>query len=180
AKRPPLSVNQVAAMLRDGPLADLRLGILHGRLPPTEKDEVMTAFAAGELDVLVATTVIEVGVDVPNATMMVIMDAERFGMSQLHQLRGRVGRGKAPGICLLISEAPEGTVGRARLDAVAATTDGFKLAEADLELRREGNILGTTQAGRSTALRQLSLQRDRDLIVQARQDAISLVGDDPE
>ena len=102
----------------------------------------MTAFAAGDLDVLVATTVIEVGVDVPNATMMVIMDAERFGMSQLHQLRGRVGRGSAPGICLLISEAPAGTVGRARLDAVAATTDGFKLAEADLELRREGNVLG--------------------------------------
>jgi ATP-dependent DNA helicase RecG len=180
ARRPPLSVTQVATMLHEGPLADLRVGILHGRLVPGEKDEVMTSFAAGELDVLVATTVIEVGVDVANATMMVIMDAERFGMSQLHQLRGRVGRGKAPGICLLISEAPEGTVGRARLDAVAATTDGFKLAEADLELRREGNILGTTQAGRSTALRQLSLQRDRDLIVQARQDAISLVGDDPE
>ena len=112
----------------------------------------MTAFAAGELDVLVATTVIEVGVDVPNATMMVIMDAERFGMSQLHQLRGRVGRGSAPGICLLVSEAPAGTSGRVRLDAVAATTDGFELAEADLELRREGNVLGTTQAGRSTAL----------------------------
>ena len=161
AKRPPLAVNQVAAMLHDGPLPDLRLGILHGRLPPGEKDEVMTAFAAGELDVLVATTVIEVGVDVPNATMMVIMDAERFGMSQLHQLRGRVGRGSAAGICLLISEAPEGSVGKVRLDAVAATTDGFKLAEADLVLRREGNVLGTTQAGRSTALKQLSLLRDR-------------------
>jgi ATP-dependent DNA helicase RecG len=179
-RRPPLAVNQVAAMLHEGPLADLRLGILHGRLSPVEKDEVMTAFAAGNLDVLVATTVIEVGVDVPNATMMVIMDAERFGMSQLHQLRGRVGRGSAPGICLLISEAPAGTVGRARLDAVAATNDGFKLAEADLELRREGNVLGTTQAGRSTALKQLSLLRDKEVIEQAREDAIGLVGDDPE
>jgi ATP-dependent DNA helicase RecG len=180
AKRPPLSVSQVAAMLRDGPLAGLRLGILHGRLPPTEKDEVMTAFAAGELDVLVATTVIEVGVDVPNASMMVIMDAERFGMSQLHQLRGRVGRGSAAGICLLISEAPAGSVGKVRLDAVAATNDGFRLAEADLELRREGNVLGTAQAGRSTTLKQLSLQRDRQVIEDARSDAIGLVGDDPE
>jgi ATP-dependent DNA helicase RecG len=180
ARRPPLAVNQVAAMLRDGPLASLRLGILHGRLPPGEKDDVMTAFAAGELDVLVATTVIEVGVDVPNATMMVIMDAERFGMSQLHQLRGRVGRGSAPGICLLVSEAPAGSVGRIRLDAVAATTDGFELAEADLELRREGNVLGTTQAGRSSALKQLSLLRDKHVIEQAREDAIGLVGDDPE
>ena len=180
ARRPPLAVNQVAAMLRDGPLASLRLGVLHGRLPPGEKDDVMTAFTAGELDVLVATTVIEVGVDVPNATMMVIMDAERFGMSQLHQLRGRVGRGSAPGICLLVSEAPAGSVGRIRLDAVAATTDGFELAEADLELRREGNVLGTTQAGRSTALKQLSLLRDKHVIEQAREDAIGLVGDDPE
>ncbi|WP_420124474.1 ATP-dependent DNA helicase RecG [Nakamurella sp.] len=179
-KRPPLAVTQVAAMLRDGPLAGLRLGVLHGRLVPAEKDEVMSAFARGELDVLVATTVIEVGVDVPNATMMVIMDAERFGMSQLHQLRGRVGRGSAPGICLLVSEAPAGTPGRARLDAVAATTDGFELAEADLELRREGNVLGTAQAGRSTALRQLSLLRDRDTIERARTDAAGLVGDDPE
>src|SRR6478752_4260156 len=180
ARRPPLAVNQLAAMLRDGPLANLRLGVLHGRLPPAEKDDVMTAFTAGELDVLVATTVIEVGVDVPNATMMMIMDAERFGMSQLHQLRGRVGRGSAPGICLLVSEAPAGSVGRIRLDAVAATTDGFQLAEADLELRREGNVLGTAQAGKSTALRQLSLLRDKHVIEQAREDAIGLVGDDPE
>ena len=179
ARRPPLAVTQVAAMLRDGPLAGLRLAELHGRLPPADKDQVMTGFAAGEIDVLVATTVIEVGVDVPNATMMVIMDAERFGMSQLHQLRGRVGRGSAPGICLLISEAYGGSVGRVRLDAVAATTDGFELAEADLELRREGDVLGTTQAGRSTGLKQLSLLRDRELIEEARQDAIGLVGDDP-
>jgi ATP-dependent DNA helicase RecG len=179
ARRPPLAVTQVAAMLREGPLAGLRLAVLHGRLPPAEKDEVMTAFAAGEIDVLVATTVIEVGVDVPNASMMVIMDAERFGMSQLHQLRGRVGRGSAAGICLLISEAPAGSVGRVRLDAVAATTDGFELAEADLELRREGNVLGTTQAGRTTTLKQLSLLRDREVIERAREDAIGLVGDDP-
>lgn len=179
-RRPPLAVTQVAAMLRDGPLADLRVGVLHGRLVPTEKDSVMSAFAAAELDVLVATTVIEVGVDVPNATMMVIMDAERFGMSQLHQLRGRVGRGSAPGICLLVTDAPAGMPGRARLDAVAATTDGFELAEADLELRREGNVLGTTQAGKSTALRQLSLLRDRDIIERAREDAAGLVGDDPD
>ncbi|ACV78263.1 ATP-dependent DNA helicase RecG [Nakamurella multipartita DSM 44233] len=178
-RRAPLAVTQVAAMLRDGPLADLRVGVLHGRLVPAEKDAVMTAFAAGELDVLVATTVIEVGVDVPNATMMVIMDAERFGMSQLHQLRGRVGRGSAPGICLLVTESPEGTPGRFRLAAVAATTDGFELAEADLELRREGNVLGTEQAGKSTALRQLSLLRDRDVIEDARTDAAGLVGDDP-
>jgi len=179
-KRPPLSVTQVAAMLRDGPLSDLRVGVLHGRLVPGEKDDVMSAFARGGLDVLVATTVIEVGVDVPNASMMVIMDAERFGMSQLHQLRGRVGRGQAPGICLLVTEAPAGTPGRVRLDAVAATTDGFELAEADLELRREGNVLGTAQAGRSTALRQLSLLRDRETIEQARGDAAALVGDDPD
>src|SRR6478752_9123489 len=180
ARRPPLAVTQVAAMLRDGPLADLRVGVLHGRLVPGDKDEVMSAFARGELDVLVATTVIEVGVDVPNASMMVIMDAERFGMSQLHQLRGRVGRGAAPGICLLVSEAPAGTPGRVRLDAVAATTDGFELAEADLELRREGNVLGTAQAGKSTALRQLSLLRDREIIEQARGDAAGLIGDDPD
>jgi len=180
ARRPPLSVRAVAALLRDGPLAGLRIGILHGRLPPAEKDEVMRGFAHGDLDVLVATTVIEVGVDVSNATVMVIMDAERFGMSQLHQLRGRVGRGAAPGICLLVTEAPENAPGRARLDAVAKTNDGFALAEADLALRREGNVLGTSQAGRSTALRQLSLIRDRTLIEHAREDALGLVGDDPE
>src|SRR5664279_2479968 len=180
ARRPPLSVRAVAALLRDGPLAGLRIGILHGRLPPAEKDEVMRGFAHGDLDVLVATTVIEVGVDVSHATVMVIMDAERFGMSQLHQLRGRVGRGAAPGICLLVTEAPENAPGRARLDAVAKTNDGFALAEADLALRREGNVLGTSQAGRSTALRQLSLIRDRTLIEHAREDALGLVGDDPE
>jgi ATP-dependent DNA helicase RecG len=155
------------------------VGFVHGKMKDPAKDEAMRAFAEGRTPLLVATTVIEVGVDVPNASMMVIMDAERFGMSQLHQLRGRVGRGSAAGICLLISEAPAGSVGRVRLDAVAATTDGFELAEADLELRREGNVLGTTQAGRTTTLKQLSLLRDREVIERAREDAIGLVGDDP-
>ena len=178
--RPPLSVTAVAQQLREGPLAGLRLAVLHGRLPAAEKDEVMRTFAAGNIDVLVATTVIEVGVDVPNASMMVIMDAERFGMSQLHQLRGRVGRGSAPGVCLLVTEGHENAPGRARLAAVAETNDGFALAEADLELRREGDVLGTSQAGRATSLRLLSLLRDKDVIGQARDDAQGLVGDDPE
>jgi ATP-dependent DNA helicase RecG len=179
-KRPPLAVVEVAEQLAGGALEGLRLGILHGRLPPSEKDAVMAAFTAGQIDVLVATTVIEVGVDVPNATMMIIMDAERFGMSQLHQLRGRVGRGAAPGVCLLITESPPGSNGRVRLDAVAATTDGFELAEADLLIRREGDVLGTSQAGRSSGLRQLSLLRDREVIEQARADATQFVGSDPE
>jgi ATP-dependent DNA helicase RecG len=176
-RRPPLALLEVAATLAEGPLAGLRLGVLHGRLPPTEKDQVMREFAAGDVQVLLATTVIEVGVDVPNATMMVVLDAERFGMSQLHQLRGRVGRGSAPGICLLVTDAPDGSAGRRRLDAVAATTDGFELAEADLELRREGDVLGTAQAGRGTSLRQLSLLRDRETIELARADATGLLTD---
>ncbi len=138
----------VAPLLADGPLHGLRVGILHGRLPADEKDAIMRAFAAGEIDVLVATTVIEVGVDVPNATVMVVLDADRFGVSQLHQLRGRVGRGSAPGLCLLVTEALEGTPARERLDAVASTTDGFELAELDLEQRREGDVLGVNQSGR--------------------------------
>lgn len=178
-RRPPLAVLDMADSLRDGPLRGLRLGVLHGRLPAIEKDGVMTEFAAGRIDVLVATTVIEVGVDVPNATMMVVLDAERFGMSQLHQLRGRVGRGVAPGICLLVSESPDGSVGRSRLAAVAATNDGFVLAESDLQLRREGDVLGTSQAGRSSGLKQLSLLRDRGVIEEARRDAIELVRSDP-
>lgn len=177
-RRPPLAVLDMAESLAAGSLAGLRMAVLHGRLPPAEKDAVMRAFTAGEVDVLIATTVIEVGVDVPNATMMVVLDAERFGMSQLHQLRGRVGRGSAPGICLLVTESPPGSVGRVRLDAVAATTDGFVLAESDLQLRREGNVLGTSQAGRSSSLKQLSLLRDRSVIEQARADATDLVGQD--
>jgi ATP-dependent DNA helicase RecG len=179
ARRQPLSVLDVAAELDAGPLAGLRLGILHGRLHPEEKDRVMRAFSAGEIDVLVATTVIEVGVDVPNATVMVIMDAERFGVSQLHQLRGRVGRGSAPGLCLLVSEAPPATPSRERLDAVAATLDGFQLSRLDLEQRREGDVLGAAQAGRRSSLRLLRLLEDEDLIGRARAEATDLVAADP-
>jgi ATP-dependent DNA helicase RecG len=139
----------------------------------------MRAFAAGELDVLVATTVIEVGVDVPNATAMVIMDADRFGLSQLHQLRGRVGRGSAPGVCLLVTDSPPGTTARERLDAVASTTDGFELARHDLELRREGDVLGAAQSGRNSGLRLLSLLRDERTIQEARDRAWELVAEDP-
>jgi ATP-dependent DNA helicase RecG len=177
--RPPLAVLEVAPMLAAGPLSGLRVGILHGRLPADDKDAAMRAFAAGDLDVLVATTVVEVGVDVPNATAMVIMDAERFGMSQLHQLRGRVGRGSAPGICLLVTEFPAGTASRERLDVVASTTDGFELAEQDLRMRREGDILGSLQSGRRSALKLLSLLKDRDLIALAREEAQSLVAYSP-
>ncbi|WP_433531919.1 ATP-dependent DNA helicase RecG [Micromonospora sp. CA-263727] len=179
-RRPPLAVTEVAPLLAEGPLHGLRIGVLHGRLPADEKDAVMRSFAAGGLDVLVATTVVEVGVDVPNATMMVVLDADRFGVSQLHQLRGRVGRGSAPGLCLLVTEAAEGSSARERLDAVASTTDGFKLAELDLEQRREGDVLGAAQSGRRSHLRLLSLLRDADLIRDARAEAIALVDDDPE
>jgi ATP-dependent DNA helicase RecG len=175
-----LAVLETAPLLAAGPLQGLRMGVLHGRLPADEKDSVMRRFAAGHLDVLVATTVIEVGVDVPNATMMVILDADRFGVSQLHQLRGRVGRGTAAGLCLLVSEALEGTPARERLAAVAATVDGFRLAELDLEQRREGDVLGATQSGRRSHLRLLSLLRDADLIAEARAEAIQLVEADPE
>ncbi|MGH3912965.1 MAG: ATP-dependent DNA helicase RecG [Pseudonocardiaceae bacterium] len=178
--RPPLAVLDVAPQLAEGPLAGLRLSVLHGRLPGEEKDAVMRSFTAGETDVLVATTVVEVGVDVPNATVMVIMDAQRFGVSQLHQLRGRIGRGQHPGLCLLVTDSPEGAGARQRLDAVAATTDGFELARLDLELRREGDVLGAAQSGRRSGLRLLSLLRDEDLIGQARQAAQRLVEADPE
>jgi ATP-dependent DNA helicase RecG len=178
ARRAPLAVLDLAEMLRGGPLAGLRVAVLHGRLPPEEKDKVMLAFADGQVDVLVTTTVIEVGVDVPNATMMVVMDAERFGVSQLHQLRGRVGRGGHQGLCLLVTEA-ESSPAIARLDAVAATTDGFALSRLDLEQRREGDVLGAAQAGRRSSLKLLRLLRDEDLIGLARQEAEDLVGDDP-
>jgi ATP-dependent DNA helicase RecG len=179
-RRPPLAVLDVAPALEGGPLAGLRLGILHGRLNPDEKDRVMTAFAAGEIDVLVATTVIEVGVDVPNATAMVVMDAERFGVSQLHQLRGRVGRGVAAGLCLLVTDAPEASPSRERLDAVAATSDGFRLSRLDLEQRREGDVLGAAQAGRRSSLKMLRLLADEELIAFARQEASAVVEADPQ
>ncbi len=178
-RRQPLAVLDAVATLDAGPLAGLRLGILHGRLHPEEKDRVMREFSAGRIDVLVATTVIEVGVDVPNATAMVILDAERFGVSQLHQLRGRVGRGTAAGLCLLVTEAPPGSPARVRLDAVAATLDGFELSRLDLEQRREGDVLGAAQAGRQSSLRLLRLLTDEDLIRQARNDATAVVEADP-
>jgi ATP-dependent DNA helicase RecG len=179
-RRQPLSVLDVAATLDAGQLAGLRLDILHGRLHPEQKDRVMREFSAGQIDVLVATTVIEVGVDVPNATVMVIMDAERFGVSQLHQLRGRVGRGAAPGLCLLVTEAPPGGPSRQRLDAVAATLDGFELSRLDLEQRREGDVLGAAQAGRQSSLKLLQLLTDEDLIGRARQEASAVVEADPD
>ena len=179
-RRPPVAVTDTLAMLRDGPLAGLRLAPLHGGLRPEEKDQTMAGFVAGEVDVLVATTVVEVGVDVPNATVMVVLDAERFGVSQLHQLRGRIGRGSAPGLCLLVTDATPGTPARERLDAVAATTDGFVLAKLDVEQRREGDVLGAAQSGRRSQLRLLSLLRDEELITEARAEAAALVADDPE
>ncbi|GAA4592097.1 ATP-dependent DNA helicase RecG [Actinoplanes octamycinicus] len=180
ARRPPLAVTEVLPALQQEYLKGLRIEMLHGKMPPDEKDAVMRRFAAGDVDVLVATTVIEVGVDVPNSTVMIIMDADRFGVSQLHQLRGRVGRGSAPGICLLHTEAVEGSAARERLDAVASTTDGFKLSEIDLEQRREGDVLGASQSGKHSHLRLLSLLRDEKLIKEARVEAAELVGDDPD
>jgi ATP-dependent DNA helicase RecG len=177
-RRPPVSVVDTFAALHDGPLAGLRMAMLHGRMPAGDKDATMLAFKAGEIDVLVSTTVIEVGVDVPNATLMIVMDADRFGISQLHQLRGRVGRGSAAGTCLLVTEALANSPARQRLDIVAGSTDGFILARADLELRREGDILGRVQAGRSSKLKLLSLLRDEPLIIAAREDAAALVDTD--
>ncbi|HUC59634.1 MAG TPA: ATP-dependent DNA helicase RecG [Streptosporangiaceae bacterium] len=179
-RRPALAVLDVAAELSEGALAGVRLAVLHGRLPAEEKDKIMLAFADGQIDVLVTTTVVEVGVDVPNATAMVIMDADRFGVSQLHQLRGRVGRGGHPGLCLLVTAAPPGP-SRDRLDAVASTTDGFTLSELDLEQRREGDVLGAAQAGRQSRLKLLKLTRkgDKEVIGKAREEAIDLVEADP-
>jgi len=178
--RSPLAVLDVAPALAEGPLAGLRLQIMHGRLPSDEKEAAMRAFAGGSADVLVSTTVVEVGVDVPNATVMVIMDADRFGVSQLHQLRGRVGRGSKPGLCLLVTEAAEASKSRDRLDAVAATLDGFRLARLDLEQRREGDVLGEAQAGRKKSLKLLSVLTDEELIGHARQEATALVDGDPD
>ncbi|HTE72617.1 MAG TPA: ATP-dependent DNA helicase RecG [Actinomycetes bacterium] len=178
--RPGVAVLDVAPMLAEGPLAGLRVEVMHGRLPSEAKDEVMRRFAAGEDDVLVSTTVVEVGVDVANATGMVVLDADRFGVSQLHQLRGRVGRGTAPGLCLLVSDSEAGSPARERLEAVAATLDGFQLSRLDLEARREGDVLGASQSGRRSSLRLLRVLRDEDLIVDARDDAAELVGSDPE
>ena len=179
-KRPPMAVVDALELLRAVPvLAGLRIELLHGRLPVDVRDDVMRRFVAGEVDVLVATTVIEVGVDVPNATVMVVLDADRFGISQLHQLRGRIGRGGAAGLALLVTEAAPGTPARERLAAVAATTDGFELARVDLELRKEGDVLGAAQSGLRSSLRLLRVLRDETIIEQARLDAAALVDADP-
>ncbi|WP_107771617.1 ATP-dependent DNA helicase RecG [Nocardioides sediminis] len=174
------AVEDVHAELVAGPLAGLRVEVLHGRLAAEDKDRTMRAFAAGEIDVLVSTTVIEVGVDVHNATTMVLLDADRFGVSQLHQLRGRVGRGGLPGLCLLVSRAEAGSPARDRLDAVASTTDGFELSRVDLEQRREGDVLGASQSGFRSSLVSLRVLRDAKTIDQARDAAESLLGADPE
>ncbi|WP_307078946.1 ATP-dependent DNA helicase RecG [Streptomyces canus] len=179
-KRPPLAVLDIADQLAKGPLRGLRVEVLHGRMHPDDKDAVMRRFAAGETHVLVATTVIEVGVNVPNATAMVIMDADRFGVSQLHQLRGRVGRGSAAGLCLLVSEMPEASPARQRLNAVASTLDGFELSRIDLEQRREGDVLGQAQSGARTSLRVLAVIEDEEIIAEARQEATAVVEADPE
>jgi ATP-dependent DNA helicase RecG len=179
-KRPPLAVLDVAAQLAKGPLQGLKIEVLHGRMHPDDKDAVMRRFAAGDTDVLVATTVIEVGVNVPNATAIVIMDADRFGVSQLHQLRGRVGRGSAAGLCLLVTEMPEASPARQRLNAVAATLDGFELSRIDLEQRREGDVLGQAQSGARTSLRVLSVIEDEEIIAEAREEATKVVESDPD
>ena len=160
-------------------LVGVRIGTLHGRMDPAEKTAVMTAFERGEIDLLISTTVIEVGVNVPNATLMVIMDADRFGISGLHQLRGRVGRGGYAGTCLLVTRQEEGGVSRERLDAVASTTDGFELSRIDLAQRREGDILGAAQSGSKSTLRFLRALADADIIERAREDARSVVEKDP-
>ena len=169
------SVEELAPRLHGDQLAGLKVAMLHGRLSADEKESTMKAFAAGEIDVLVSTTVIEVGVDVANATVMVIMDADRFGVSQLHQLRGRVGRGTSPGLCLLVTNSLAETAARTRLDAVASTLDGFELSRIDLEQRSEGDVLGASQSGTQSHLRLLRVLRDEELIEAARKDAQDLI-----
>ncbi len=177
---PPVTVLELFDRLNAGPLAGLRLGLMHGRLSGEDKDLVMAAFRAGEIDVLVCTTVIEVGVDVPNATVMVVMDADRFGISQLHQLRGRIGRGQHPSLCLLATRLPESSKAGERIKAVAATLDGFALADLDLAERREGDVLGLNQSGRRINLRFLSLADHLGVITDAREFCESLYEKHPD
>lgn len=179
-KFPMASVSELYPLLGQGALKGLRIAVLHGRLASDLKDKTMSEFSRGEIDVLISTTVIEVGVDVPNATMMVIMDADRFGVSQLHQLRGRVGRGNAPGLCLLVSKAAPESPAMERLNAVASTLDGFELSRIDLEQRREGDVLGASQSGVRSHLRLLKVLRDEALIEQAREIATQIIGIDPD
>ncbi len=175
-----VAVEELAPQLSSGALSGLKIAVLHGKQSSETKDQTMAAFAAGQIQVLIATTVIEVGVDVPNASMMVIMDADRFGVSQLHQLRGRVGRGSAPGLCLLVSSAQEDSPAMQRLNSVAATLDGFELARIDLEQRKEGDVLGRSQSGGKSHLRLLRVLRDESLIDQAREVAVTILKTDPE
>ena len=176
---PPVAVEELFAELSAGALSSVTVEMLHGKLTPEEKDAAMGRFNAGQTDVLVATTVIEVGVDVPNASVMVICDADRFGISQLHQLRGRIGRGGHPGVCLLLTAAEPGTPARSRLDSVASTRDGFALAEVDLEQRREGDVLGASQSGARSSLKLLRVVSDADLIAEARGLAERALATDP-
>jgi ATP-dependent DNA helicase RecG len=175
---PPASAVEVFEALKLNPaLTGLRLGLMHGRLPTEEKAEVMRQFAAGELDVLVSTTVIEVGVNVPNASVMVVLDADRFGISQLHQLRGRVGRGERAGLCLLVSGAETESLAMQRLEAVAATNDGFELSEVDLEFRGEGDVLGQMQSGGRSGLKLLRVVKDAKLIAETREIAVAMIAE---
>jgi ATP-dependent DNA helicase RecG len=176
---PPTAAVELFGRLRSNQLAGLRLGLLHGRLPSDEKDAVMGAFRNGEIDVLVCTTVIEVGVDVPNATVMLVIDADRFGISQLHQLRGRIGRGTHPSLCLMTTRMSRQSSAGARLNAVAGTLDGFALADLDLKERREGDVLGRNQSGRAITLRLLSLAEHREVIEAARELCEDTYRDDP-
>ena len=169
----------LAELLAHPALAGRSIRPLTGRMPSDEKDATMRAFSAGEVDVLVATTVIEVGVDVPNASVMVVLDADRFGVSQLHQLRGRVGRGAVPGLCLLVTWAELESLARERVEAVASTLDGFELAQKDLELRQEGDVLGQRQSGGRSSLRLLRVAKDGDLIMEARALAADIIDADP-
>jgi len=184
-QRQAIALEDLAPQLISGPLAGVRVDVMHGQMSGADKDDVMQRFANGPahsdgVDVLISTTVIEVGVDVANATMMVIMDADRFGISQLHQLRGRVGRGSAPGLCLLVTEAPQFSPARERLAAVASTTDGFELAALDLEQRREGDVLGRNQSGVRSSLKLVSILRDEEILEQARIAAVKIISSDPE
>ena len=180
-KEPLANVYDTVSQLRTLPaLAGVEIGMLHGQMDAEEKDRAMADFISGKTPLLVSTTVIEVGVDVPQATMMVILDADRFGLAQLHQLRGRVGRGKFAGICLVWSGAQPETLASRRLDAFTKTTDGFELAAIDLRLRESGNILGDSQSGRASSLKILDLLVDEDVISQARKDAKCLVESDPQ
>jgi ATP-dependent DNA helicase RecG len=176
------SVVDVAEQLTQHECSGVRVGTLHGRMPADEKNDVMRRFsdpsANDPIELLVATTVIEVGIDVPIATMMVVLDADRFGISQLHQLRGRIGRGGLPGLCVLVTDQEPGTPATARLDAVAATCDGFALANADLEIRREGDVLGNQQSGRRSSLRLLRVIHDADIIADARSEARAIIETD--